>query len=170
MNGSAESDVLGPRIRVMQIITLMLIMGAGVFIVLAVFLQLQNPNPPPDVPVVTYVGFAFGAMQLIALLIVPAQFEKSGRRQLGRPAGDGMDADERVGRLCGIRQTSLIIGNALLEGGAFFFVIAYLAEGQALALLTAVLFVCLLIARFPTRGRLDQWIRRQEELIAQQQA
>jgi hypothetical protein len=172
MSSPGEFNSLAPRVRVMQIIGFALVMGVVVFMGIALFLRSTgNLNPPPEVPLVTYLGLALGSMQLVLFFVLPAIFVKSGRTRmsvtedtLGNPAS--ADSAEQ---LCGLYQTSLIIGDALLEGAAFYFLVAYLVEGQLLALIVAGFFLVILILQFPTRSRVERWIERQQELISQEQ-
>ena len=61
-------------------------------------------------------------------------------------------------------QTRMIIGLALLEGAAFFNVIAYLIEGHWWSFLVVAALLAWMLASFPTSGRLKQWIEDREQL------
>jgi hypothetical protein len=55
-------------------------------------------------------------------------------------------------------QTQLIIGAALVEGGAFFATVAYTIEHQYLALGVAGALLAVLISKFPTVDRVNVWL------------
>jgi hypothetical protein len=57
--------------------------------------------------------------------------------------------------------SATIIGLALLEGAAFFADVAYMQEGQPLALGVAGAAVMLILLRFPTESRLRGWLELQ---------
>ena len=61
----------------------------------------------------------------------------------------------------------MIIAAAILEGAAFFLLIAYLLEGQAICLAAACLFVTLIAAKFPTRTGVESWTEKQSYLLQQ---
>ena len=65
--------------------------------------------------------------------------------------------------------SKLVIAAALLEGPCFLALFAYLNEGHTASL--AVAGICLLgiLARFPTAGRLTDWLERQLQLIREEQ-
>ena len=57
-----------------------------------------------------------------------------------------------------IYQTQLIIGAALLEGGAFLAAIAYMVERKPAAFIVAAILLGVLISRVPTVERLRGWV------------
>jgi hypothetical protein len=168
------SDSLAPRIRVMQIIGSALVMGLLIFMGVSLFLRTTGKfrNPPPDVPIISYVAAGFCGIQLIAFFFVPGIMVKAGRRRIGAnvgPLGAGLVSAHSTGSLCGLYQTSMIVGDALLEGAALFLIIAFLIEGELIALLLAVFLLIILILQIPTRSRVERWIERQQELLTQEQ-
>ena len=53
---------------------------------------------------------------------------------------------------------------ALLEGGAFFCIIAYMVTHLWWALAMAFGLLAAMVVFFPMRGRFDDWVREQREL------
>jgi len=68
-------------------------------------------------------------------------------------------------KLLAVRQVTLLIGLALLEGVAFMGCIAYLLEGQTLALGVIGVAVALMLCKFPTENRVRAWLERQIEAL-----
>ncbi len=64
----------------------------------------------------------------------------------------------------GLYQTRLIVGLGLLEGAAFFNLIAYLLEGHWWSYLVVAALLTWMLASFPTRDRLRRWIDDREQL------
>jgi hypothetical protein len=83
----------------------------------------------------------------------------------GGPPRTGPWTDEA--KLMAGRLTAHIIGLALLEGSAFLSCIVVFLEGQALALALAGAALLLILARFPTEGRIRAWLSEQTDRLAQ---
>src|SRR5581483_670179 len=62
-----------------------------------------------------------------------------------------------------VYQTRTIVGAALLEGGAFFLLVAYMAEGAPWVLVVAaVLWIAMAWLHFPTRDKVEAWVTDQQ--------
>jgi hypothetical protein len=169
MSMADESGFLTSRIRTLQIIVAALVMG--VLTALITFCSLRalgNVPPAPPTPMVSYVAVAFAVMIVMPFAIVPALLVTTARKRLAHQYGEGNDT--LVSSLFMTYQTKTIIGCALLEGVAFFQVIAYFLEGQQISLILAVAFMAGIALHFPTRTRVERWIERQTELIEQEKA
>jgi hypothetical protein len=68
-------------------------------------------------------------------------------------------------KLLAVRQTSMIVGLALLEGAAFFACIAYLLEGQLWVLAIILTAMVLMMVSFPTEGRVQSWLAWQADQL-----
>ena len=68
-----------------------------------------------------------------------------------------------AGRFMTVYITQHIIKSALLEGAAFFNLIIFLIEGNPLSLLIGLLLAGALLAGFPTRDRIENWLADQIE-------
>jgi hypothetical protein len=170
-----DDDFLAPRLRTMQIIVAAQTAGALIFLAIAVFLRSQDGRVNrADQTMLTYVvGFPFVLAILAAQFVVPRFVTANGRRMIVRgtfpanvrppaqPPGD-------LERLCGLYQTQLIVGAAMLEGATFYMIVAYLTEGTAPALVIAVLLIVGLTLRFPTRDRFERWLAVQGELLVRE--
>ena len=67
-----------------------------------------------------------------------------------------------------IPQGRFRFGSVLLEGGAFFAVIASMLERNPIALVTAIVLLAHLVARFPTADRVNDWLDRQLGLLQEE--
>jgi hypothetical protein len=127
--------------------------------------------PPPPTPLVTYLALGFSAVLLATHRRILKQVETNARKRIARQAGESVDAlIPEVGDLYGVYQSSRIIAAALLEGPAFFCLIAYLIEGQWISLVTAVILLIGLLLLFPSVSGVTRWIMDQQELIRQERS
>ena len=152
MQDIADSDALQPTIRTCQILIGAMLMGVVMFLVIIVFVT-RVANPARAVPVdgaggaeiaglghsplalISYAAVAIGLMNLILAFFVPKSHTDRTRRQIALekkipgasekpPTGQPLDPASTAGKLAQLFQTQLIIGAALLEGGAFFAAVA----------------------------------------------
>ena len=129
---------------------------------------------PPETPVISYIGFAFAAISLVAATVVPKLMTSVMRNAVlkAKPSNDDQVSESEYelqvfSHLAGVFQTKEIIGRAILEGAAFLNLVAYLLEGQPMSIaLVALLLVAMLIG-FPTRGRLASFMRDETATIEQ---
>ncbi len=153
-----QRDYLAKAVRTMQIIVAALAMGVIMF--MAVVLTMLDKIAARD-PFITYIALGFAVLMFAGWIIVPGIVATQARRAM---AGLPRDADI-VGQLAGVFQTRLIIASAMLEGAAFFNLIASMLEGQYVGLVTAVVLLLIIISQFPTRHRLEVWITHELENI-----
>jgi hypothetical protein len=194
MSNMSELDAVQPTLRTCQIIVIALIMGVLFYlaIITLVVPPLFNPAPalrgegageaaiagPGNSPlvVITYLALAVGLVDLVLSFVLPKLNTDQARRRLAQkgpaestrgvpseskqsgPAGD-------TGKLLSLYQTQLIIGAAMLEGGAFFAAVAYMLDRNPIALVTAIVLLGTMAARFPTSNRLTAWLDRQIGLL-----
>ena len=133
------------RLRTMQIIAGSLLVGVTAFLGIVLYIVLvQNHGhgaaPPPDVPMISWMAVAMLSITAPLAFIIPRILTRSALRRIVAgtwqmpggvpPAVYATEGD----KLMAVRQTTLIVGLALLEGPAFFGCLAYLLEGQPLAL------------------------------------
>jgi hypothetical protein len=160
---------LAPRVKVMQIVAAAIMTGLAVFIVIAHFVGQNNPPPAPGrTPVVTYLSLVLIVSAVPMAFVVPMTIERAAVQNVARQAGPAGSPDDPalIGRLLAVRQTSLIVSLALIEGAGFFSAIAYLIEREPLALGGALGALVLMATRFPTFAAVAAWLQRQKEAVA----
>jgi hypothetical protein len=178
MNSPELEQAIAVRLRTAKIITGALIAGQVVFLAVVVWLRLSGNRPPAAQLVVSLTGLAFAGVILVAFFAVPNLVLASWRRQIARgvwpvqqasrrfPAGPSAAApDDPALRWWDLYQTHHIIRCALLEGAGFFQLIAYLLEGQIFSLATAVALIAGIALLFPTREKVEDWIRTQKDAV-----
>jgi hypothetical protein len=164
MQWEGLSDEHQSLVRTPQIVAFALIMGVIVFGVVAVVVGMGKP---PGESVLGYVAVVFTVTTLIARSIVPAAQVKAVRTEL--LASGAADESARVVSLLGAHQAKMIIEYALVEGTCFFVLIAYMTEGATWLLGLAGLLLAFMVLTFPTRTRIENFIRRQLELLELEQ-
>jgi hypothetical protein len=147
----------------MRIISAALISGVIVFLVVVLFVIKSDPKPGS--PLLTYMGLVFGALALVFAFIVPGLIGGSIKQAL--VDGKRVDLPGQfkaspevgiIGNLLFLFQTRLIIGHAILEGAAFFNLVAYMLERQDVSLAIVGLLVGAMLVKFPTRGKVESWL------------
>jgi hypothetical protein len=178
MAGFDGPDQLDVRLRVMRIINVAQVLAAGLFLAIVLILRAQGQggNPPNGQVSLTFLAVPFCLGDLVAYAILPRTVVVVGRRRLvasvggtaGRPGESTPALPQDRAAWYGLYQTQLIIRLALLQGCAFYLVIAYLQEGSPLILGAAVAFVTTMALHFPSRARVDNWVDGQAELAQQE--
>jgi hypothetical protein len=159
----------------MQIIIGALSMGNLVFAVISLMLRDWGQKPAADrTPLITYLGLGYAAVMTVIHIILPNRITTNARRARARqvirfdkgdPSADGLDAESFD--LLGLYQNQLIRRAALIQGSAFFLLVAYIVEGQPIALLVAGLLLLRLLSMIPTQTRVERWLNEQRELLAE---
>jgi hypothetical protein len=169
---SAQSE-LQSLVRTMQIIVAALCMGvmtfAGVVVCGVIPAQQANANQNVLTLVALAVAVASGVMSVVlrkAVATSNRQKIAAGTWTPSNPQQATPSTDS--GKLLMGFQTQTIIAGALLEGGCFMALVAYMIERQTVSLGAAAVLLAGLILHFPTRGRVEAWmddeLRRVNEL------
>jgi hypothetical protein len=154
------------QVRVMQIIISAMLVGIVVFLGIVLVLHQQGlfGVPPAPISVVSLVAAGQFVICFAVWLILPPGLIQSGLVRIARSAADPV-SDLR--QLLILRQTTLIVGGALMEGAAFTALIGYLLEKQPYALGIALACVLLIVVTFPTFDRITQWLAVQMDRLEQ---
>ena len=74
------------------------------------------------------------------------------KRQLNQSPGD-----EQRSLLAGLYQTKMIVGMAVLEGAAFFNLVAYITEKQFWSYGVVAFLLGVMAISFPSQGQFESW-------------
>jgi hypothetical protein len=178
MSTDSWQERVGRSLVVLQVIVTAMVVGCMLFLAITLFLQ---PEPKPlggnQTPILTYVGLGLAGVVLVVRTIVPGRVVAAGRQAIARDLGPVLarsspnllaDPDrggELADRLAALFTTRTIVACAPIEGAAFFQLVAYLAEGQLLALGVAITLILVLGGHFPTRSAIVSWIEAQARRI-----
>jgi hypothetical protein len=172
-------DRLGQAVRMLQLITVAMVMGVVTFLMVAMVLRATGTAAMPKEgaqPVVTFVAVIMAVVMLVAQSIVPGLMVKAGRQKLAQarpgPGDDGADAMSKPNgeaqELIRIFASMTIVGIAMIEAPALLAVVAFMIEGKQLALLLAVGLVIILGYRIPTKIRAADWMDLQRRQLEQE--
>ncbi len=180
MPESQWQEQLTPIVRTLQIIVGALVAGCLTFA--GVVIAQSGAFPAKDEPLmITYVGFIFAAMALVAHIVVPGIIVAQGRRKIARgtwslPQQAATQAKLKAfieqagdaGKLWMLFNVKTIVAAATLEGATFFMLVAVMLEGSPLALAAAMALVLGVALQFPTRTRVIHWIDAQLQRLEQE--
>ncbi len=159
------------RLRTMRIILGAMCVGVVSVAGIMIWQRQAEPLPAPELPLLTFAALGFAAFMAVFSVALPVFLQANWRRQLrqpqGPPAAGPAPALSPEDAWWLRYQTRLILQAALLEGAAFFQLIAYRLEGLAVSLgVAAGLLICLLML-FPTRAGVERWVATQRDLAEQ---
>lgn len=166
MSTMTPGDYRNGVLRTMQIIHFALVTGVLLFLAI-VFLVVRkgalDKEPWSLEGTRTLVSMGFGAVAIVLSFMLPGVVLGAARKSAatGRwgdpniPVPTDPAERETLGLLMGI-QTALIVRLALLEGAAFFAIIAFMTEGKALALVVAGVLLVLMLLYFPSGSSVEQ--------------
>lgn len=151
-------------VRTAQIILLALAMGVVTFAAVVVFAVSGGQQGRGNT--ITLLATVFAGADLVLCLLIPEFITATNRRKIAAGTwqaaqSQGPVPESDAGRLALTYQVKMIIGTALLEGGCFLALVAYMTERQALGLAVAAVLLAALLAHFPTRARVEAWIEDQ---------
>ena len=171
MSQAPDEIVLDQRIRTMQIIIGALVGGVLSFAVIA-FVVRSSMTETAGTRIISIMAIVVALVCAVATLIVPKSIAAQSIQKLAlsRPKEDMESSAARQPSFSGgmldwlaIYQTRMLVHAALLEGAAFFLLIAYLVEGMILDPLVAAFYLAALATLFPTRKKIERWIEEQKQ-------
>ncbi len=183
---SSWRDEIGPLLLNIRIIVFALTTGCLTFMGIAIFIVQSKPPADNDsLPIVTYMALGFAGVAIVLRMIVPKMIESAGRKRIADGTWQGLPPTagpqqaqnaewferlERLGdagKLVSVLQTRTLVAGAILEGSAFFALVAYLIEQSPLALAAAIVLIIGVALNFPTRSGATHWIEDQLASIEQ---
>ncbi len=135
--------------RISQIIAGALVMGVVVFACVAFFIA---KGDGPQLPMISFLAIGFAGVATVMRFVVPTILVNGGKAQLKQAAND-----EQPMVLAGLYQTKTIVGMAVLEGAAFFNLIAYIMEKQFWSYGAVAFLLGVMAISFPSQGQFESW-------------
>ncbi|HYG77294.1 MAG TPA: hypothetical protein VEK08_19975 [Planctomycetota bacterium] len=148
---SAESSDAKQCVFQMQIVVGALCSGVFTFFIVSTFMPAAKP--PMPTPVLTFVALGLAVMAFVTRAVLTSILDKAAFKRAAQ-----LPAEQRLGQLLVAYRTRTILGAAMLEGAAFFSLIAWMLERQSYSILTAGVLLSALIAGMPTRAKLNTWL------------
>lgn len=144
---SAPTPDFSAQVRTLQIIIAALAGGCVTFGTIAVAITAGELGVG-ELGVVTAVAAVFAVGASVTSLTVRVLFDKQA------DAGPPLATEALLGHY----QTRTIVASAVLEGAAFFNLIAVIVEKSIVPLAVAALLVGFLVAGIPTKRRIAEWV------------
>lgn len=126
-----------------------LIMGLVMFGAVAVVLRLGQSA---ELGLLSYLGTGLAVLMIFARLTLPAAMAAGQIRRIAAQP----PADWRAS-LAGVYQSTVIVGNALLEGAGMFNLIAYFLHGHWLSLAVVGSLISLMAMTVPSQQQFEAW-------------
>jgi len=142
---SQQPPTLAQIVRGTQILTVALTIGVVGFMAIAVVVGGALDNSPSGV-LISGIAAGYTVIAFVLHLVIPSMIA-------GQHRSDA--SDEQLGSLF---QRQTIVSVALLEGAAFFNIIACMIEHNRWSLAVAGGLVFWMLARFPTQTRVEHWV------------
>ena len=149
-------------LRGMQIVAGALMMGVLIFAGIAFMIREKDDG---SFPVVSMLGAGMAAVMTVLHFVVPAANVRTERDKFDAGEWRATDQEGRYQKLIGVYRHKLIIGLAMLEGAAFFNLIAFIVEGKLWTAGIVAGLMFLMAMQFPTQTRVEHWIEDQSQLI-----
>jgi peptidoglycan/LPS O-acetylase OafA/YrhL len=166
--GKSKGYYEGGIVRTAQMIVAALVVGVLVFAGVVYFMNMGG-QPPQGQPMISMIMAALGATVIVARFFIPGLVVQSSCRGIAdgtwKPAASNQPgylppSNERE-KLLSVYLSKTIIGAALLEGGAFANLVAYLLEGQWYSLIFGIALALAIAAGMPTKTGVESWVDRQ---------
>jgi hypothetical protein len=159
-------------IRTLQIIVAALAMGVICFAAIAIFQRIQKP--PQQDAMIAYMAVGFAPTMLVVRAVVGKSTVSRSMKNIAAgirslhsaDTGSQLPANFTDGdQFLFVFQQKTIIESALVEGAAFFNLVAFLAVGQWWSLAVAGVLLAVNLVPFPTYDRVENWVRYQLEIM-----
>jgi hypothetical protein len=173
----SDAQRLDTHLRITRIIIGAMMMGIVSFLAVVIFVTQQREPNQDSQSLVSYMAVGGLALALVTWFLIPDLVVKGLVGQIAagtwKPPKNA-ETEERApltdyptdaSKLLLVNQTRAIIATALLEGAAFFGLVAYLVEGQLFVLAVPGVVLALLALTFPARERVVQWAEVQQVRI-----
>lgn len=157
-----EIAAVAAKVRTAQIIILALIAGPMSFLIFV----LTQPGPAAPQGNISPIAAGFGALQMVLSIVLPQVLAVVHRKAIAerRPIAVNQEtmsltpaANDAEGLMTGWL-TRRIIAGALLEGGAFFNIVAYQLERQTYNLAIAAALLVAVATLIPLRTNVESWL------------
>ena len=164
MTMADDSGVNNGTTRVLRVVVLALVAGLTAFLGVAAASRARQdpqgrpgvddpPGPRTPLPALTVAACTFAVIFVPLSLVVPGVASEAALKKVASGASDAAAA----GEIASVYQVRTILGAALNAVPAHLAVVAYMIEGDPIALILSVALTLGVAARFPRRGAVEDW-------------
>lgn len=147
------------QLRVMQIIAFALMMGVMSFFGVVLVVTQGNVFGMQQPGLITIIAAGFAFIMIVNHFVIPSIIANAQLKRLAGVGTSDAEKEQRVASLANVYQVHLIVGLALLEGAAFFNLIALMIGKSAASIAVIVVLLSLMLFKFPTRTKVTWWIQ-----------
>ncbi len=178
MKGSTmETGKMDPSdglLRTAQLITFALATGVILFLVIVTVFLGARVQAFEEGAMISFAMAAIAVVAIFARLFVPGLVVNSSCQRIAtgtfviNPGQSNTvlpDTDE--GKLLQVFLIKTIIGAAILEGGAFGNLVAFMLEGQIYSIVLAIICLLGVVVAFPTRSGLSEWLESRQRRLSE---
>lgn len=158
-HGGLQGKSFEDAVRGMRIVAAALMAGVLVFLGIVLVTTQGDVIGTHTPEVLTILGAGFGVLAIVNHFVIPKIIAGSQLRQLVANGFSELDAESKSDRLFGVYRGQLIVALAMLEGAAFFNLIALMAEKNVVSLGVTFLLLGLMVLRFPSRDKVVFWVQ-----------
>jgi len=169
---TAQTEFINRMLYTARIIFFGLFSGVVTFLAV-VYLVLSSQPMLEGEPLVTYIATGVGMLSVVLALVVPRMLGDGIRNKLVRgeeyqwpnPQWAPPEDVGEVGPLMAHAMLRMIVSVAILEGAAFFNIVAFVLERQTLSLIVTALLLFVMLLKFPKRSWLENWLHDEMRII-----
>jgi len=162
MLSDAQQKYLNALTPTLQVLVAALAGGVFMFAGVATFI---GPEQPEEEPFLTYMGAGFAAVAFVVWAVLPGLIVSRARQAIvaGRPMLvnsklPGAEEARDAGSLGNLYMLRMIVAVAILEGAAFFNLVAYLLEANLWSLVITGILLAMILMHIPTRNKITDWV------------
>lgn len=158
-NSGLQGATFEGSVRGMQIIAAAMMAGVLSFFGV-VLVTTQGEILGTQAPeLITILAAGFGVIAIVNHFVIPRIIAGSQLKQIVSKGLSELDETTKSNQVCGIYRSGLIVALAMLEGAAFFNLIALMIEKSVVSLGVAILLLGFMVLRFPTRDKVSFWVQ-----------
>ena len=158
-NTGPQNETFEGSVRGMQIIAVALMSGVLFFLGIVLMNTQGDVLSFKQPEIITIIAAGFGLLMIVNHFVIPGIIASTQLKQLTTNDFTGFDEATRIDKLVGVYRIQLIISLALLEGAAFFNLVALMIGNSGFSLCTAGVLLALMSMRFPTRDKVSFWVQ-----------
>jgi len=172
LDDKSQNEVV-PHVKVTQIIVLALFSGVLVFGGVVLFTPADDRNG--EMGILSLMSVGMTGISVLVSFLIPKLIVKQNRNKIASgdwavvPSGAPIKETD-AGKFSIVFQMTTIVGCTVLEGAAFFALIAYMQEGHLTTLVSTGVLMLGILLYFPTRTRIENWIEHQLRLVDEERS
>lgn len=151
------SQAAADTVKQLRIITFALLSGVMVFAGVTLVMNGFRFGEDPDI--LSWIGLGFAGVMIVNSFVIPPVMAKTQINAIAAKPDGSRDAADRTEQLLGVYRSQTIVGCALLEGAAFFNLVATIVTPFIGNVVAVAVLMGLMLSRVPSATRLQHWVQ-----------